>query len=190
MDPLEVFGVWYREATASGCEEPDAMALATADGEGRPSVRIVLFRGVTRSGIRFFTNYESRKGREIERNSACAAVFYWPRISKQVRFEGQAERLSQAESDAYFASRPLGHRISAWASAQSRILPDREALLSRWEGLSHTYQTGPLVRPHHWGGYVIVPQSVEFWIAGEDRLHHRTRYERQASSWVSVELEP
>lgn len=190
MEPLERFLGWYEEAKAAGCQQADSMALATVDSEGRPSVRIVLFRGVSKGGVRFFTNYESRKGRELEKNPSCAAAFYWPKTDKQVRFEGEAQRLSDADSDAYFESRPIGHRISAWASAQSRVLDSRSSLVARWEELSRKHPASPIPRPPFWGGYLMVPRTVEFWISGENRLHHRTRFERQGSSWIAEDLEP
>jgi pyridoxamine 5'-phosphate oxidase len=190
IDPVAEFLSWYEEAVAAGCEQPEAMALATAEPNGTPSVRIVLFRGISNGGIRFFTNFESRKGRELERNPACASVFYWAKLGKQVRFEGTAERLSDAEADAYFASRPTGHKLAAWASPQSRPLASRDELIECWHGLERTYGTTPIPRPPFWGGYRLLPHSIELWTVGQDRLHTRARFQRCDARWEEVELGP
>jgi pyridoxamine 5'-phosphate oxidase len=189
-DPLAEFALWFDEAVAAGEEQPEAMALATVGPDGSPSVRIVLLRGLSADSIRFFTNFESKKGRDLERSPACSVVFHWGKTGKQVRMEGRAERLSDAEADAYFASRPLGHQVAAWASSQSRPLSSRKELLDRWEELRREFADGPVPRPRSWGGYRIVVSAVELWRKGEHRLHERTRYEKRAGIWIAAELQP
>src|SRR5580693_907770 len=187
-NPLETLAQWLEEARQRGMAEPEAMALATATREGSPSVRIVLCRGIDSQGIRFFTNYESRKGRELDANPAAAASFFWPVLDRQVRVEGRAERLPAADSDAYFDHRRRGHQISAWASAQSRPLSSLEALKQRAGELERAHEGRPVPRPPYWGGYLLRASSVELWSRGADRLHDRVRYERGGAGWTSVRL--
>jgi pyridoxamine 5'-phosphate oxidase len=189
-DPLETLARWVDEARERGAPEPEAMALATATSAGAPSVRIVLCRGIDAQGIRFFTNYGSRKGHELERNPAAAATFFWPLLDRQVRVEGRVERLPAADSDAYFAQRPRGHQISAWASAQSRPLSSLEALKERAEELATQHEGKPVPRPLHWGGYLLRATAIELWRRGDDRLHDRILYERSGAAWTSVRLAP
>lgn len=189
-DPLHEFLAWYGEAAHAHCQQPEAMALATASLNAQPSVRIVLFRGMSGNGLRFFTNYQSRKAEELLLNPACAAVFHWAELGRQVRFEGRTERLSMEESDAYFAQRPRGHQLGAWASSQSRPLSSRDDLVSRWDALGRAYEGRDVPRPPHWGGYRLVPHAVELWVEAPDRLHRRTRYDREGATWRVVELEP
>jgi pyridoxamine 5'-phosphate oxidase len=188
--PLETVARWLEEAQQRGMAEPEAMALATATREGSPSVRIVLCRGIDPQGLRFFTNYESRKGRELDANPAAAATFFWPVIDRQVRVEGVAERLPAAASDAYFDHRPRGHQISAWASAQSRPLASIESLKKRSTELAVEYEGRSVPRPPYWGGYLLRPSAVELWTRGGDRLHERLLYTRNGESWTSVRLAP
>jgi pyridoxamine 5'-phosphate oxidase len=189
-DPLETLTQWLEEARRRGMAEPEAMALATASPTGAPSVRIVLCRGIDTSGLRFFTNYESKKGVELDANPQAAATFFWPVLERQVRVEGQAERLSAAESDVYFDHRPRGHQISAWASAQSRPVSSLEALGRRVGELIAEHEGRAVPRPPYWGGYLLRPKLVELWIRGADRLHDRVRYERSSVGWTSVRLAP
>jgi pyridoxamine 5'-phosphate oxidase len=188
--PLDTLAQWLEEARQRGMAEPEAMALATATSAGVPSVRIVLCRGIDSQGIRFFTNYESRKGRELDDNPAAAATFFWPVLDRQVRVEGRAERLPAADSDAYFDHRRRGHQISAWASAQSRPLSSLEALKQRAGELERAHEGRPVPRPPYWGGYLLRASSVELWSRGADRLHDRVRYERGGAGWTSVRLAP
>src|SRR5579864_2371766 len=155
MTPLETLAAWIEEAGERGALEPEAMALATATRAGIPSVRIVLCRGIDAKGIRFFTNYESRKGVELDHNPRAAAVFYWASLGRQLRVDGEVERLSAAESDAYFHSRPRGHQLSAWASAQSRPLASQDELRRRMEELNAQYQGRHVPRPSYWGGFLL-----------------------------------
>lgn len=189
-NPLETFAQWLEEARQRGMAEPEAMALATATRAGAPSVRIVLCRGIDAEGIRFFTNYESRKGRELDANPAAAASFFWPVLDRQVRVEGRAERLPAADSDAYFDHRPRGHQISAWASAQSRPLPSLDSLRNRAAELATEHEGRPVPRPPYWGGYRLRASAIELWTKGADRLHERLLYERGAAGWTCTRLAP
>jgi pyridoxamine 5'-phosphate oxidase len=167
------------------------MALATATTDGHPSVRLVLLRGFDERGFVFFTNYESRKARELEHNPRAALVFYWPELDRQVRTEGNVERISAEESDAYFQSRARGSRLGAWASPQSQIIASREVLDRRMEELEAEYREAEVPRPPYWGGYRVIPASVEFWQGQTDRLHDRLRYRRlEGGSWCLERLAP
>jgi pyridoxamine 5'-phosphate oxidase len=189
-DPLARLSGLIREATERGAPEPDAMALATVSTGGAPSVRIVLCRGVDDRGLRFYTNYESRKGVELAANAHAAAVFFWPMFDVQVRVEGRAERLTDAESDEYFFRRPQGHRLSAWVSAQSRPIASIEALRERARELTREYAGRDVPRPPYWGGYRLNAEAIEIWTRGADRLHERRRFERTAGGWDETRLAP
>lgn len=166
------------------------MALATASRDGQPSVRIVLCRGVDTRGLRFFTNYESRKGVELETNPRAAALFFWRVLGTQVRVEGSVERLPDAESDEYFEHRPRGHRLSALVSAQSRPIESVDELRQRARALATEYEGRPVPRPRYWGGYLLRPAAVEFWTEGSDRLHERIRFELTGGIWQPTPLAP
>lgn len=190
-DPLKQFGMWYEELVASQPLEPGAAALATTNKEGRPSVRMVLLRGFDASGFVFYTNYESQKGRELAENPRGALLFYWPELDRQVRVEGAVEQTSEAESDAYFVGRPTGHRVSAWASPQSRVIADRADLERRVSQTAKRFEGLEISRPPHWGGYRVVPDTMEFWQGGPERLHDRLRYRRRADgTWLLERLAP
>jgi pyridoxamine 5'-phosphate oxidase len=192
--PLERLSAWLEEARQAGEPEPEAMALATvgAVGEaGAPSVRIVLCRGIGREGLRFFTNYESRKGRELGANPRAAVVFHWKAIERQVRVEGQVSKLPAVDSDAYFARRPRGNQLGAWASPQSQPIESLDEVLRRQHELAAEYASKEVPRPPNWGGYLLRASAVELWRGGADRLHERLRYDRQASGeWVERRLAP
>ena len=190
MTPLETLAAWIQEARNRGASEPEAMALATATPAGVPSVRIVLCRGIDARGLRFFTNYESRKGVELGQNSRAAVSFHWPVLARQVRAEGSIERLSPRESDAYFQSRPRGHQLSAWASAQSRPLASQDELRRRMEELAAQYGGRDVPRPSHWGGFLLRPTAIELWTQGADRIHDRVRYELREGDWTENRLGP
>jgi pyridoxamine 5'-phosphate oxidase len=190
MTPLETLAAWIEEARERGASEPEAMALATATKAGVPSVRTVLCRGIDVRGIRFYTNYESRKGIELDHNLRAAVVFYWPNLGRQTRVDGEVERLSPAESDAYFHSRPRGHQLSAWASAQSRPLASQDELRKRMEELSAQYEGRDVPRPAYWGGYLLRATTVELWAEGTNRLHDRVRYELNDGVWTAQRLAP
>jgi pyridoxamine 5'-phosphate oxidase len=191
-DAVRQFQRWYDDAlqTEKG-GEPSAMALATATREGMPSVRMVLLRGIDDRGFTFFTNYESRKARELEVNPFGALVFYWPGADRQVRVEGRLERASEEESDRYFKERPSGARLGAWASPQSEVIPSREWLDNRVRGLASSFPAREIPRPPNWGGYRLVPNSIEFWQGRPDRLHDRLRYRLGADgAWLIERLAP
>ncbi len=174
-DPLELFRTWFA-AAREAMIEPEAMTLATADSQGRPSARMVLLRGVDARGFVFYTNYESRKGRELDANPWASLVLYWAALQRQVRIEGRVARVSPAESDAYFATRAPGSRISAAASPQSAVIASRAQLEQRVRDLTAAQAELVLPRPVHWGGFRVQPDAIEFWQAGEHRLHDRIRY--------------
>jgi pyridoxamine 5'-phosphate oxidase len=190
-DPFAQFELWFADARAADLLEPNAMALATADAGGRPSVRMVLLKGFDQRGFAFFTNYESRKAVELRENARASLLFWWDRLHRQVRIEGRVEKVDAAESDAYFDERPRGSRIGAWASPQSRALPGR-AELERLEAeaRSRFAEDAPIPRPPHWGGYRIAPERFEFWQGRRSRLHDRLCYRHDGERWSRVRLAP
>ncbi len=189
-EPFTEFRRWFQDAVAAGIPEPEAMALATATPDGAPSVRIVLMKGIDDRGVRFFTNYESRKGRELEANPRAAATLHWQPLERAVRLEGAVERLTPEESDAYFASRAVGSRLGAWASAQSTVIDSREVLLARLAEAEARFPDGEVERPPYWGGFRIVCDVVELWQGRQDRLHDRTRFVLDGGAWRSERLSP
>jgi pyridoxamine 5'-phosphate oxidase len=189
-DPLRQFHAWFAEAGAAGVEVPEAMALATATRDGRPSVRMVLLKGADESGYVFHTNYESRKGGELAANPWAALLFHWRPLGRQVRVEGRAERLPADESEAYFATRPLNSRLAAWASPQSRPLAGRDELDRLYADAAARFPGDDVPRPPHWGGFRLVPAAYEFWQHQDDRLHDRIRYERDGGAWKRFRVAP
>ena len=187
--PLELFSRWFDEAVAAGLPEPEAMILATSTLDGQPSARVVLCRGIGPTGIRFFTNRQSRKGEELAANPRAAAVFFWQPLGRQVRFEGAIELLTSDEDDAYFSARPRGHQLAALASPQSQPI-DAVTLLARFEELQQKYQGAPVPRPAHWGGYRLVPHVIEFWSRRDNRLHDRIVYRQTADVWRPETVAP
>ena len=189
-DPVEQFRRWFDETLAAGLHEPNAMILATATPDGRPSARVVLLKGFDERGFVFYTNYEGRKGEELETNPCCALVFYWGELERQVRVEGRASRVPERESDEYFGSRPRGSQLGAWASEQSRPVGGREVLEERLRGLEAEYEGREVPRPPFWGGYRVEPEAVEFWQGRENRLHDRLVYRRSGRGWGRERLQP
>jgi pyridoxamine 5'-phosphate oxidase len=188
-DPIDLFGEWFDEARAAGVEVPEAMTLATADADGRPSARMLLLKSADERGFTFFTGYESRKGRELAENPRAALVFHWRPVGRQVRVEGAVRRLSAEESDAYWATRPARSRAAAAASRQSEPLESLEALEAEAERLL-AERGGEVPRPERWGGYVLEPEAIELWQHRDDRLHQRVRYTRAREGWQVERLAP
>ena len=190
-DPLDLVRGWFEEAEASGIFEPDAMALATASLDGRPSVRIVLLKGIDERGLRFFTNYGSRKGRELDANPWAAVTLHWASLHRVVRAEGAVERLTEEESDAYFASRGRESRLGAWASRQGTPIPDRSVLEAAFAAADERYPGENVPRPDYWGGYRLVPEAIELWQGRPNRLHDREHFLLGPDgSWRSERLSP
>lgn len=189
-DPLEQFALWFDETIASGLLVPNALILATADAQGNPSARTVLLKGYDRNGFVFYTNYASRKGRELAIHPHACLLFSWQELQRQVHIEGPVEKVSAAESDEYFASRPLGSRVGAWASQQSEPVAGRAELEARFAEAQHRYGDS-VPRPPHWGGYRVVPHTIEFWQGRQNRLHDRLRYRREdGAHWTMDRLAP
>lgn len=190
-DPIEQFKLWFSVALGAGLLEPNAMTLATATTDGRPSARVVLLKGFDARGFVFYSNYRSRKGEELEANPMAALVFFWPELERQIRIEGHVEQVTAAESDAYFTARPAGSRIGAWASEQSHVIESREVVERRAVDLAAQFGGGDIPRPAYWGGYRVVPQTVEFWQGRPSRLHDRLRYRRDPTKgWIVERLSP
>ena len=189
-DPFELFTRWFDEAVAAAIPEPNAMTLATVDGAGRPAVRIVLMKGIDARGVVFHTNYDSRKGRDLAGNPRAALLFFWVDLERQVRIDGTAERVSAEDSDAYFAARPRGSQISAWASPQSAPVTDRAWLEARFAECEARFASGAVPRPPNWGGVRVVPDRFEFWQGRTSRLHDRLVWSRQGDGWTIGRLAP
>lgn len=189
-DPLVQFKKWLSEALEAKVNEPTAMTLATAETNGRPSARIVLLKDVNKKGLTFYTNYESLKGRQLDKNPQAAVLFFWPELERQVRVAGVTERLPAGESDKYFNSRPEGSRIGAWASRQSSVIGSRQELDREVEKTIKRFRKTAIHRPDYWGGYLILPNSAEFWQGRPDRLHDRISYTLEEGKWIIDRLAP
>ncbi len=189
-DPIAWFRAWFREASRRETRLPEAMSLATAGRGGGPSTRMVLLKGVAERGFEFFTNRRSSKAAEISRNGRVALLFHWKSLDRQVRIEGRAVALGAAECDRYWATRPRGSQIGAWASDQSRPLSSRAALERKYRALAARFAEGPVPRPAHWGGYRVVPARIEFWPGRKNRLHDRIEFRRVRGRWSARRLQP
>jgi pyridoxamine 5'-phosphate oxidase len=189
-DPFDWFERWYDLACDQEMKFPNAVTLSTADGDGAPSSRIVLLKEWDRRGFVFYTNYRSRKGRELKENPQAAMTFYWRRLDRQIRIEGECRRVDEATSDAYFKTRPRASQIGAWASNQSSPLASRDALLDAYEDWESEFEGQEVPRPDHWGGYRLSPRRMEFWRAGEARLHDRWEFLRDEDDWTRRRLNP
>ena len=189
LNPLNLFQVWFDQAVKAECPEPNSMTLATADASGNPSARIVLLKGADDAGFTFFTNYESQKGKELAARPHAALLFHWHELERQVRIKGVVERVSPAESDEYFHSRPAASRIGAWASPQSAEIPNREFLEVAEKRFAADFGDKP-PRPEHWGGYRLHPTEIEFWQGRPSRLHDRIHYQLDVAKWRIARLAP
>jgi pyridoxamine-phosphate oxidase len=189
-DPFEQFQLWFDQALAGGFVEPTAMALATADAAGRPSLRMVLLKGHDTRGFVFYSNYASRKGADIAANAQVALLWWWDKMQRQIRVDGTVEKLSRAESETYFHSRPRGAQLSALASPQSQVVASRDFLEDRFTQLTQLHAGGEVPLPETWGGYRVRPENFEFWQGRRDRLHDRLCYQRETSGWRIERLGP
>ncbi|MDQ3119852.1 MAG: pyridoxamine 5'-phosphate oxidase [Verrucomicrobiota bacterium] len=190
-DPIRQFTQWFGEAAAANLRDVNAMSVATATTDGMPSLRVVLLKGVSEDGFVFFTNYLSDKGRELAANPRAALALFWVQLERQIRISGRVEKTTQEESEKYFFSRPLGSRLGAWASSQSGVVPNRETLEAHLEEMRQRFADGMVPLPPNWGGYRVVPDTIEFWQGRTNRLHDRFRYSRQGDdSWLIERLSP
>ena len=189
-DPIAQFRIWFEAALEAGVPEPNAMHVSTVTADGRPDGRIVLIKDVSDAGFVFYTNYESRKGRDLTERPFAALTFFYPELERQIRIEGRVEKVSADESDAYFNSRPRGSQIGAWVSNQSRVVESRVVLETRQRALETQFDGGPVPRPAHWGGFRVVPDTLEFWQGRPSRLHDRIRYRKEEENWIIERLSP
>lgn len=189
-DPIAQFHTWMDEALKADVNEANAMSLGTCGADGQPAVRIVLLRGFDAEGFKFFTNYDSDKGRALMANPKAALTFFWPELERQVRIQGDVEKATQAESDAYFMGRPRGSRLGAWASPQSRVISGREELQKYWNKQESQFEDREVTRPENWGGFRLRPRSIEFWQGRASRLHDRIRYRLEGKDWKIERLAP
>ena len=190
-DPMSLFYQWWDAALESEIIEPNAMTLATVNDQGQPSARVVLLKSASGDGFEFYTNYQSQKGIEMEKNPKVALVFLWKDLERQIRIEGIVEKVSKEKSQVYFQTRPRGSQIGAWASPQSKVIPDRNYLEEEMEKISEQFENvDPLTCPDHWGGYIVKPRMIEFWQGRSDRLHDRIRYVLTENTWKIERLAP
>ncbi|MFM8807264.1 MAG: pyridoxamine 5'-phosphate oxidase [Sphingomonadales bacterium] len=189
--PIGQFTHWWNQALESKIDEVNAMALSTLNEQGFPESRIVLLKGYSAKGFVFFTNYQSDKGTQLQHHSNCSLLFFWKELERQVRISGRAEKISEADSDAYFNSRPEGSKIGAWASPQSKVVESQQWLHDNFEKIQSTYNNSPIPRPPHWGGFIVIPSSIEFWQGRPSRMHDRIRYNlQQNDTWKIERLAP
>ena len=190
QNPFLQFGCWFDDALIAEVTEPNAMILATADSDGRPSARVVLLKGFDEKGFSFFTNYKSRKANQLKQNSSAALVFFWPELERQIRIEGKVSKVSESESDDYFNIRPEGSKIGAWTSPQSQIIPNRNFLDTLKVNSEKQFLGKPISRPANWGGYRLTPNLIEFWQGRPNRLHDRIQYTLNGNEWIIERIAP
>ena len=189
-DPFLLFESWLHDAITGGDAQANAMALSTIGSDGTPDARTVLLRNLSYGGFTFYTNYNSKKGKDLDHQPAACLLFFWREQLRQVKIKGAVKRMPQDESDAYFASRPIGHQLGAWASQQSEVVASRAALDLRYQEIADQFGNGNVPRPPHWGGYVLIPTLIEFWQGRADRLHDRVRYRFEEQAWHRQRLMP
>ena len=188
--PVSQFKKWYKQAEASGVKEPNTMTLASVDSHGQPTIRVVLLKEITDEGLVFYTNFNSRKGKELAQHPKAGVNFYWQLIEQQVRFDGSITKISAEKADKYFSTRPRGSQLGAWVSAQSELIPSRQYLEQELERFTTQFEGQDIPRPPHWGGYLLTPTRVEFWQGGKDRLHDRILYTAKKRAWARCRLAP
>ena len=189
-NPFRLFHHWFAEAANAKLLDPHAMALSTVGPGGKPTARMVLLKALDSKGFVFFTNYLSRKGKELKKKPTACLLFFWPELGRQIRIEGRVQKVTVRESDDYFKTRPLGSQLSAWASHQSQVVPNREVLEKKMRELEKMYHNRPVPRPPHWGGYRVLPSVIEFWSGRRNRLHDRLVYRKKADGWKRERLSP
>lgn len=189
-DPVKQFKRWFDEAEVAKVKEPNSMTLATVNAQGQPTIRVVLLKQITPEGLIFYTNFKSRKGREIEEHPKAALNLYWQSMARQVRFDGSIDKVADRLSDQYFSTRPRGSQLSAWVSEQSEVIPSREYLEKQLQVFESRFSAKEIPRPPHWGGYLLSPEQVEFWQGGPDRLHDRIQYTYRGNRWEKCRLAP
>ncbi|MBN1632791.1 MAG: pyridoxamine 5'-phosphate oxidase [Ignavibacteria bacterium] len=190
FNPFEQFSVWFDEVLASNLIEPNALILATADKKGKPSVRALLLKGFSEKGFVFYTNYESRKGKELAENNQASILFYWAELERQVRLEGKVEKISEKDSYNYFKTRPFKSKVGAWASNQTEVINSRFTIIKKFLYYLAKFHSKEIPLPPHWGGYILIPEIFEFWQGRESRLHDRIRYRKDNSRWIIERLSP
>ncbi len=188
--PVKQFEIWFKDVLKLGLNEPNAMILATSDEKAKPSARVVLLKELSRKGFTFFTNYNSRKGKNLSENSSASLLFFWAELERQVRIEGKIKKISKAESQKYFDTRPIESRIAAWASKQSSVIPDRDYLAKRFQKFKEQFKAKKIPMPKNWGGFFLVPEYFEFWQGRENRLHDRISYKKVNGKWKIFRLAP
>lgn len=189
-NPFDQFDIWFKEMLDSKLHEPTAVILATATKDGKPSARALLLKGYNKDGFIFYSNYGSRKGKEIEENNSGALLFFWPELERQIRIEGFIEKVSQKASDDYFKTRPYKSRVGAWASAQSSVIPGRSEILKKFFKYLLKFHSKNIPLPDFWGGYILIPEVFEFWQGRASRLHDRIRFRKESNDWIKERLSP